>query len=331
MEKRGRTARAAGLIWSLILGLGLILVLLWALMPHAAAEAQNVTSPASAEQEARRSTVKAALVTDPEPAGEVVAVEVQETPLMSPPADFYRRSVGAGERPSERYSTWAQSASGAPLYAALPAGPPSAASPLTPPLPGDSDFKICMTTDRVWGVVGPGETATVDVNGGQRGAAVADDIGFFWTTLYINDGYGSRVDLQGGDRVEIFHQGMGGADITLRSIDGQVDIVNDIVSGTIGGVGHPIDVVVYAGLSAAEPTMTAYSVTVSTDAFGAFTADLSGVWDFLVWEEAVVAYVEGDVEVHSHLYPGPSLMVRPFPWSSVLGRAEPGSVVTVTV
>lgn len=65
---------------------------------------------------------------------------------------------------------------------------------LTPPLPGSADLAICMASDRVWGIVGAGETVTVTVGVTQTGAALADGIGFFWTTLY--DGSGDQPDLR---------------------------------------------------------------------------------------------------------------------------------------
>jgi uncharacterized repeat protein (TIGR01451 family) len=198
---------------------------------------------------------------------------------------------------------------------------------LTPPLPGSVDLAVCVTTDRVWGVVGAGETATVTVDGTQMGAAQADNNGFFWTTLYDADG--QRPGLDGGDVVVIYHNGAQAANVTLRSISGQADVVNDRVSGDITGAGHPISVTVYAPWG--EPSTLSYSQTVSTDGSGHFDADLSGIWDFTGYSEPVVAYVEGGVEMHRHVYPSASLIVRPSPSNAVRGYAAPGTTVTAAV
>ena len=197
-----------------------------------------------------------------------------------------------------------------------------------PPMPNESaDLAICMTTQRVWGIVGAGETVTVSVNGVQMGADRADQIGFFWTTLYDTDG--NRPGLGTGDTVAIYHDGVLTASVALRSITGVVDYVHDVVSGTIGGSGFPISVTVYA--PSGEPAMTSYSQTVSTDGSGNFTADFSSVWDFVIWDEATVAYVDNGVEVHQHIYPGESLLVRPWPFNEVMGFTAPGATVTATL
>jgi len=101
-----------------------------------------------------------------------------------------------------------------------------------------------MTSDRVWGVVGPGETVTVTVNGEQMGAARADGNGFFWTTLF--DSSGDRPNLSGGETVAIYHDGIQVSSVGLLTISGQIDALNDVVSGTIHGVSSPISVTVYA-------------------------------------------------------------------------------------
>jgi uncharacterized repeat protein (TIGR01451 family) len=198
--------------------------------------------------------------------------------------------------------------------------------PMSPPLAGSTDLVVCMTTDRVWGLVGAGETATVTVDSVQMGAAQADDTGFFWTTLY--DAGGNRLVLDGGEDVAIYHDSIS-ATVTLRTISGTVNIVNDVVSGTIGGISSAISVTVYVGWD--EPSMTSYSQTVSTDGSGNFSADFAGIWDFVGWDGAVLAYVEDGVEVHRHVYPAPTLQVRPFPWNWVFGQAAPGEQVTATV
>lgn len=224
------------------------------------------------------------------------------------------------------------------LSAATPAGgvavsPAGAAgmgspllAPLSPPMPG-ADLAVCLATERVWGVVGVGETVTVAVNGAQMGADLADGVGFFWTTLY--DSSGDRPGLGAGDAVAIYADGAQESSVTLRSITGQVDVVNDVVAGSIGGAtGFPLDVTVYFA-DGGEPSLTAYSQTVSTDGSGNFSADFTGIWDIIADDAMVVGYVEDGVEVHQHIYAS-RIVVLPPPFGSVNGWTAPGLVVTAT-
>jgi uncharacterized repeat protein (TIGR01451 family) len=195
-------------------------------------------------------------------------------------------------------------------------------------MPGSADAAVCMTTDRVWGLVGAGETVTVTVGVAQMGAALADGNGFFWTTLY--DASGDRPGLSGGDTVTIYHDGDQAASVALRPIAGEINIVDDTVVGAIGGTGFPIDVTVYVG--SAEPSLESYSQTVSTDELGGFVADFSGVFDLIAWHDAQVTYEDsGVVEVHKHVYPGNTLLVRPVPWNGVMGTASPDTSVVATL
>ncbi|MEA3310582.1 MAG: hypothetical protein U9Q70_13895, partial [Chloroflexota bacterium] len=214
---------------------------------------------------------------------------------------------------------------GAPLFASPGHRAPNGLLS-TPPLPGSADLAVSLTSDRVWGVVGAGETATVTVEGAQQGAALADGKGFFWTTLY--DGNGDRPNLNGGETVVIYSDGVQEASVTLRSISGQLDVVNDVVSGAIGGVSSSISVTVYTGGD--EPAMTSYSQTVSTDGSGNFSADFTGVRDFYAEDTAVVAYVENGVEMYRRVY-AQRLVLQPFPLNGLGGWSTPGVVVTATV
>ena len=95
------------------------------------------------------------------------------------------------------------------------------------------------------------------------------------------------------------------------------------------GTGFPMDVTVYVGTD--EPNTVSFSQTVATNGTGGFSADFSGIYVLIVWHHAIVAYSEGGVEVHEHVYPGDSLLVRPAPWNAVMGTSLTGSVVTATV
>jgi uncharacterized repeat protein (TIGR01451 family) len=196
-----------------------------------------------------------------------------------------------------------------------------------PPLPGETDLVVCMSTERAWGMVNPDETVTITVNSQQMGANLANHLGYFWTTLY--DSNGNRPGLGVGDNLVIYHDGVSLSSITLREIDGQINPFDETVTGTIGGSVFPISVTVYIPL--AEPSLLSYSQTVNTDVSGNFTADFSAVFDLMTWDEATVGYIENGVEVHRHVYPPPGLMVRPWPYNWVFGIAPLGTPVTVSV
>ena len=355
MKVGTRTIRSTRLFWSLLLGLGLALGLLLIFALHPTAEVQDA-KPGSAVALAHHDTLDkgkpkvTALVSDPDvgapPRDE--GIPPRHTPPggpgMPPGAPWNVPPAGRPSGPAPVPAGVLASGTAGAAFSAPAGGMAGAASSasagggaaadgfsqngalLTPPLPGSADLAICMTTDRVWGIVGAGETATVTVDGTQLGAALADGIGLFWTTLY--DGNGDRPNLSGGEQVRIYHNGVLSANVTLRSISGQIDVLSDVVSGTIGGTGFPISVTVYTG--GGEPSMTSYSQTVSTDPSGNFTANFAGVWNFYADETAVVAYVENNVEVHRQVY-SQRLVIQPFPLYGLGGWTTPGVVVTATV
>jgi uncharacterized repeat protein (TIGR01451 family) len=312
MKGKTKTIRATRLLWSLTLGLGL--ALLWVVMLRPAVEAQPAAANLAAFPDEPGEAAQVASASAPAPPrveqtpSDVASLSGQGASFDSPPA------VGGAPGFAPAAAAFTRASDRAPL------------SPLAPPMPGSADLEVCMTTDRVWGLVGAGETVTVSVNGAQMGAARANGIGFFWTTLY--DAGGNRPGLGAGDQVRIYRDGVQVADVTLRAISGQIDVVNNVVSGTIGGVSSPISVTVYA--PEGEPSMISYSQTVSTDGVGNFGADFAGVCDIVPWDEAAVAYVDGGVEVHRHVY-STRFMALPSPLNLVFGWTTPGGVVTVTV
>ena len=340
MNKKVRPNRATKLFWSFFLGLSLALGLAWAVMPRPAAEAQDVdfnfvvdplnTAPAesidafvpSLPRDEGKSSNEQLATSFVEPHSSMAAsAPASPSPRDEKPPDF------ASFTPTYPYGP--RTDSGAPLFTSPGnvLNTRSRSDLATPPLPGSTDLAVCMTSDRVWGVVGAGATTTVTVDGTQMGAAAADGNGFFWTTLY--DGNGDRPELSGGEIAAIYSDGAQEANITLHTITGTIDVVSDVVSGTIGDVSSPISVTVYA--PSGEPSMTSYSQTVSTDGSGNFTADFTSIWDLFVWDEATAAYAESGVEVHRHIYPEDSLLVRPAPWNVVMGTASPGTIVTATL
>jgi uncharacterized repeat protein (TIGR01451 family) len=332
MKERTKSIGATRLLWSLVLGLGLALGLLWAVTPHSAVGAQAVSPDLVVDSPNASVWDRVSYNDDGGIVAPVVRTAADATPA-SAPAPVLPRDVRT--LPDFAFPLEASRATGGvPMFA--PVGTSAGGVPdvhslnallRTPPLPGSADLVVCMTTDRVWGIVGAGETVTVTVDGAQMGATLADGNGFFWTTLY--DSSGDRPDLGGGEAVVVYHDGVQEASVTLRSITGTIDLVSDVVSGTIGGIASPISVTLYA--PGGEPSMTSYSQTVSTDGSGSFVADFSGIWDFAVWDEATVAYVDSGIEVHRHVYASAGVLVRPAPWNDVMGRAAPSTTVTVTV
>jgi uncharacterized repeat protein (TIGR01451 family) len=244
--------------------------------------------------------------TEPEPSRMI------QTPGL-PPDPWLDREPVSGMEPLP--------AGGAP-FLGTPGGVERLANP---PMPGDSDFVVGMTQDRVWGVVSPGATVTVTVNGTPMGAALADGVGFFWTTLY--DANGDRPDLGGGDVVAIYEDGMLRDSLTLRAITGSIDVLDETVTGTVSGL-NAGTVTIYPGFE--EPDRTAISQTASTDGSGNFSADLSAIWNFVADDRAVVAYVDGDTEIHQMLY-AQRLIVQPMPFNGIVGFTTPDVMVTATV
>lgn len=195
-----------------------------------------------------------------------------------------------------------------------------------PPMPFDGDFVIDMETDRVWGVQNPGDIVTVTVLGKQMGAAVADGVGFFWTTLYDPD-TGSPPHLTVGDTVIIHVNGIQVKSVVLPTITANLDIYSDAVSGNFL-INQNFSVTVYVD----RPYLTTEFVTTTLDASGNFTADFSAVWDFAPWESVVVAGEQDGVEVHNRFGSAPNCLdVLPAPWSQAEGRTYPNWPVTVTL
>ncbi len=289
--------------------------------PAAAADDDAIAAPPLSPAPLSRARVSSPLLPPAQPSEPVQPSRPAQPP--DPALQPEPRGVGASDPLLQP-----QASSPARWRAAAPS---AARQLLAPPLAGDNaNFVVSMGSDRAWGLVDPGATVTVTVDGVQMGAAHADGVGFFWTTLY--DGNGDRPALSGGELVAIYADGVQVASTTLRAISGVVDVTANTVTGTLGGGGFPISVTVYTlDDYMPEATLTTYSVTVSTDDSGSFGADVSGGWDFVGWDHAVVAYVEGGIEVQGHARPLHTLMVRPFPWNWVFGAAAPHELLTVTL
>jgi len=193
------------------------------------------------------------------------------------------------------------------------------------PIPGAASFVVDLTSDRVWGLVSAGDTVTVTVNGTQVGASLADDVGFFWTTLF--DASGDRVDVAPGDAVVVYAEGSVEATVTARAIACDIDLVGNIVTGTVAGLTSG-SVDLYPGFDA--PTMASQSWTASIDGSGQFSYDFAGEWDFGADDGLVVAYGDSGFEVQKRFHAN-GLVVLPWPLYNIVGYATPNTSVTVTV
>lgn len=234
MDTRVKTVGTAKLVWPLVLGLGLTVLLLWALMPHPAVEAQGVN-------------------------------------------------------------------------------------------PG---FTVDIFHDRVWGMVNPGDVVTFTGPGQIYGAAQADAAGFFWTPLW-DGATGAITEVNDGAALTFYVNGSADATITARDVTGQVDVLNDRVTGNIPGVstGTAVTVTLKQWIGG-EPQPGAPQATATTDSSGNFTATFGSV-DIAPNYWATVDYAAGS-SVRDHLAPAGVFMVYST-WGGVYGFADPGQVVTTTV
>lgn len=248
------------------------------------------------------------------------------SPAFTPPALPLREAVPAGAFLESGFPTGA--AGSAPAKSALSAAAPGKdLEPLAPPMGGSATLAVCLDTERVWGLVTPGATVTITVNDVQMGAALADENGFFWTTLY--DSGGQLPGLAAGDSLEVYASGVLIDSLILYDLTAEIDAQDETVAGQVVGTSSALQVVVYAG--GEEPRPAAYSQTVTSDALGNFLVDFTGLWNFVIWDGAAVGYLDGSFEVHRLAYTGPGLQVRPDPWSWAFGRAGAGELITVTV
>lgn len=311
------------LLWSAVISLGFILLLVFTMtsgQPARAQPAPDVGIPPDIQSQPQEQESEE----DPQTKEIIEALTPESTPVDTVETSGSSNDVFPPEPLLERTTRLEPTFWHAGSLLDI-AGNEERALLSNPPLPGDSDFVIGMTWDRVWGVSTPGTTITITVNGTQMGAALADGAGFFWTTLY--NANGNRPTLDNGDIVAIYEGGVLADSVTLRSITGNIDVLNETVTGNISGLAST-NITLYPGFE--EPNLTAYSQTTTTDGSGNFTADLSSNWNFTADERAVVAYVDGDIEVHQMLY-AQRLIVQPFPLTAIVGYNTPGTLVTATV
>ena len=191
-------------------------------------------------------------------------------------------------------------------------------------------FTVDLFHDQVWGVVGPGEMVTVTGPGpgGIYGAAQADATGFFWTPLW-DSSTGTVAEIDDGDAISFYVDGTFDTAITAHDVTGQVDVLNDRVTGHIPGVAAGTAVTVtLKDWPGGEPRPGAPQGTATTNSSGNFTVDFSGSVNIGPGYWATVDYAAGSV-VRDHLAPAGTLLVDSF--QTVGGYAQPGQAVSVDI
>jgi hypothetical protein len=189
-------------------------------------------------------------------------------------------------------------------------------------------FTVDLVYDALWGMVDPGDVVTLTRNtDGAYGAAEADGVGFFWTPLWQSNGQPAGVG--GDDAIKIYVNGALAVTLSPMTITGQVDVLNDQVTGNVSGVTAGASVTVTLGhlgsMLADEPKVAA-----TVDGSGNFTADFSGVADIAPHMMARIAYRDANGNtVQDYAYPSEVFQVRD--WAAVEGYAAPGQTITVTV
>ena len=97
-------------------------------------------------------------------------------------------------------------------------------------------FTVDLVYERLYGRLNPGDVITVTRSSdGAYGAAQADGVGFFWTSLFAGDGAGQPVDIVGGDSLEVYVNGSLEVILSPQEVSGGIDVLNDQVFGVVAG------------------------------------------------------------------------------------------------
>ena len=106
---------------------------------------------------------------------------------------------------------------------------------------------VDLTYDVVMGFVNPGETVLVAYGSTGYGAAVADDVGFFWTPIWdITDGHQIGIDC--GMTISITVEGNPSTIVVPPCMTGAIDIETDTISGIIPGIPENTEVYFQIGV-----------------------------------------------------------------------------------
>jgi hypothetical protein len=193
---------------------------------------------------------------------------------------------------------------------------------------------VDLAYDVVMGWVDPSESVSVTVAGTDGyGMAVADEVGFFWTTIWTNTG-GYHVGLNCGMTLVIQVGSADPLETTPPCMDAGLDIVNDLVTASIEDDTGETTITATLGVfeiwsGGQPPAPGAPSAVGVTASNGSFSQAISGVD---LGAESLVALdrVVDGVNIRSYAYPEPSVfMVNQY--NSIAGYAGNANEVTATV
>jgi hypothetical protein len=146
----------------------------------------------------------------------------------------------------------------------------------------------------------------------------SDAVGYFYVELVDA---GRWAEVQPGDTLDVV-VGSGTTTLAVPDLTGTVDPATDTVSGTIGGVSLPADLLV---------DCWGNQVTVTSDGSGHYTASLSSLVDVSWYYRIRVGHKDANGNwLTASFYPQDGLVVETT-YPGVSGYTAPGATVTVTV
>jgi uncharacterized repeat protein (TIGR01451 family) len=183
--------------------------------------------------------------------------------------------------------------------------------------------------DRIYGNVNSWSTVIVSrPSDNAYGAAEADQKGFFWTSLFDGGNQGTQVGINPGDVLDI-----NGNTFTVgQEPQGEIDVVNDSISGTIPGDTGSTAITVTLGLYGA-PSMAFGIYPGVTDGSGHFSITFSQ--DIGPENFATVDYKVGGIFQRTSFFPQNTFLVQPHSYlqgrGTISGYAPRGSDLSAIV
>ena len=291
MKARSKTIGTTRLLWSLVLGLGLALGLLWATMPRSAAEAQAVNPGFTVDLLHDRVWGKAG-------PGEMVNV------------------TGSG---GVYDAAWAD-ADGDPIIDWSAYGA-DVELPIEVNYGHDGIYAQTLRNQTV--------VFTVADSGGIKATlqAQADHNGDIWTYDWNDDWVPSRPEIEPGDIVTVTSIGLMGTVNPVGTINGDLDVDADTISGTIHA--NWFTQMLNANCEVWEPGRPGYDFTVDPDG-GTYFCDFSSEWDLLPGQDVAVQYQEPDGSWVINVFRGPAPDMRVEKWTEG-NEVAPGGPVVFTI
>ncbi len=115
----------------------------------------------------------------------------------------------------------------------------------------------------IYGYVEPTSHVAVIRHDAAYGAAQADQVGYFWSSIFDGSGGGFPVDISAGDELDIYVDATHSYIAVGQEPFGNVDVLNDTVSGIIPGDTGGTQVTISLGEYGLPST--AYDITIDTD------------------------------------------------------------------